>query len=295
MRRIGLPLGYSFCWGVGVTLTKIALTEITATTLLVIQLLSSVAFLAIACYLKTRQLPFSFRHLHRGFAGIFEPALAYMIGIFGVDMTTASNATLIGSSEVILTILLAAAFLGERLTRWKLVLAGVSFVGVLLLMLESSSGSDQTSLAGNLLVFVGTLFAVFYVLLSKKQIATDDPLQLTSSQQFVGLITTLLCFGVLSLLNSHYEVQATEISPQFWMLAIASGVMQYALAFLLYLTALQHVPVSQAAFYVALIPVFGVASAVLLIGEQPTIAQWLGGLLVIGSSYYANRLQPTAP
>jgi drug/metabolite transporter (DMT)-like permease len=216
-----------------------------------------------------------------------------MIGIFGVDMTTASNATLIGSTEVILTILLAAVFLGERLTRWKLMLAGVSFVGVLLLMFDHVD-TGQASLRGNILVLLGTLFAVFYVLFSKKQIETDDPLQLTSSQQLVGLLTTLICFGVLSLLNSSYEVQATGISPQFWVLAIASGVMQYALAFLLYLTGLRHVPVSQAAFYVALIPVFGIASAVVLIGEQPSIAQWIGGLLVIGSSYGASRLQSTA-
>ncbi|MDX2213217.1 MAG: DMT family transporter [Oculatellaceae cyanobacterium bins.114] len=293
MNRVVIALSYAFCWGVGVTLTKIALSEITATTLLIIQLLSSVLFLAIACYLKTRQLPFSLKHLKRGLAGIFEPALAYMVGIFGVEMTTASNATLIGSTEVILTILFAAVFLQEKLTYSKLGLAGISFLGVLLLLLKDAQGTGYASLTGDLLVLLGTLFAVFYVLFSKKQIATEDPLQLTSSQQLVGLITTLICFGGLSILNPVYEVHATGISLQFWLLAIASGVMQYALAFLLYLTALRHVPVSQAAFYVALIPVFGVASAVVMIGEKPSLTQWIGGFLVIGASYYANRLQPT--
>ena len=55
--------------------------------------------------------------------------------------------------------------------------------------------------------------------------------------------------------------------------------------------ALQNLPVSHAAFYLALIPVFGVASAVAIIGEQPSLAQWVGGLLVVASSYYANRLE----
>jgi drug/metabolite transporter (DMT)-like permease len=170
MNNILFALSYAFCWGIGVTLTKIALSAISATTLLLIQLSSSVIFLAVACYIRDRQLPFSWQRLKQGFAGIFEPALAYMVGIFGVQMTTASNATLIGSSEVILTILFAAVFLDEKLTRIKLFLAGISFSGVLLLMLKDAEGASRSSLMGDLLVLMGAIFAVFYVLISKKQV-----------------------------------------------------------------------------------------------------------------------------
>lgn len=291
MNNIILALGYAFCWGVGVTLTKIALSEIAATTLLVIQLLSSVVFLSTICYLKERELPFSWNHLKQGAAGIFEPALAYMFGIFGLRMTTASNATLIASSEVIMTILLAAVFLGENLTRMKLLLSGISFAGVLLLMLEDAGVAGHSSIAGDLLVLMGTVFGVCYALSSKKQIEISSPLQLTSSQQLVGLIVTVFGFSMLSTIDRSYEVSAAGISPQFWLLAIVSGIMQYALAFLLYLISLKKIPVSHAAFYIALIPVFGVASAVVALGEQPTLAQWIGGLLTISSSYFASRLK----
>ncbi|NEZ58990.1 DMT family transporter [Adonisia turfae] len=293
MNNIIIALSYSFCWGVGVTLTKIALSEISATTLLIIQLLSSVLFLFTVCYLTEHQVPLSWQQLKQGVAGIFEPALAYMVGIFGVKMTTASNATLIGSTEVILTILLAAVFLGEKLTLGKILLASISFGGVSLLILKDVQSIDHASLRGDLLVLLGTLFAVFYALLSKRQIQTANPLQLTTSQQTIGLMTTVLCFGALSLLNPSYGISAANISPQFWLLAIGSGIMQYALAFLLYLTALRHVPASHAAFYLALIPVFGVASAIVMIGEQPSLAQGIGGLLVVASSYWANKLQVT--
>ncbi|MEL6381716.1 MAG: DMT family transporter [Cyanobacteria bacterium J06626_18] len=290
MTNILIALSYASCWGVGVTLTKVALSEITATTLLIIQLTASVLFLLTVGYIHDRQLPFAWRHLKRGIAGIFEPALAYMFGTVGIQMTTASNATLIGSSEVILTILFAAVFLGEKLTRLKLLLAGVSFVGVALLLLQDVDRVGQASLTGDLLVLLGTVFAVFYVLCSKKQIASVNPLQLTSAQQLVGLIATVVCFGMLAIANPSYEISAAGISLPFWGLAIGSGIMQYALAFLLYLTALQTIPASQAAFYIALIPVFGVASAVLILGEQPSLAQWIGGFLVVAASYSANRL-----
>ena len=288
-----IAISYAFCWGVGITLTKVALSEITPTTLLIIQLFSSVLFLMTVCQLTNHQLPFSWRQLKQGVAGIFEPALAYMFGIVGIQMTTASNATLIGSTEVILTIVLAAIFLNERLTRVKVLLASVSFVGVSLLMLKDVESANQSSLIGDVLVLVGTLFAVFYALLSKRQIETAHPLQLTTSQQMIGLITTVLCFGVLSVLSPDYGVSAAHISLPFWFLAIGSGIMQYALAFLLYLIALQTVPASHAAFYLTLIPVFGVTSAVLIIGEQPSWVQAIGGCLVVVASYCANTLQTT--
>lgn len=291
MNNIILALSYAFCWGIGGTLTKIALSGVSATTLLIIQLLSSVLFLTTIYFLKHRQFPFSKKSFKQGAAGIFEPALAYMVGIFGLNMTTASNATLIASSEVVLTVLFASALLGEKLTRMKLLLAGASLLGILLLMLKDAEGVERASLLGDLLMLLSTIFAVFYALLSKKQIETEDPLQLTSSQQLVGLVVTALCFSVLSTINPSYKVSIVGIVPRFWLLAVVSGILQYALAFLLYLVALQSVPVSHAAFYVALIPIFGVASAIILIGEQPSFYQWVGAVLVITSSYYANRLE----
>lgn len=133
-------------------------------------------------------------------------------------MLTASNAILIGSTEIILTVLFAALFLGEKLTLTKFLLAIISFLGVFFLLGTNTQGAIKSSLVGDLLVLLSTVFAVIYVLVSKAQIATTtSPLELTASQQLVGLIVTVLCFGSLSLFLPSYEVDATDISPQFWL------------------------------------------------------------------------------
>lgn len=286
-----IALSYAFCWGVGLTLAKIALTEISPTTLLIIQLLSSVLFLSVVCYFRHGKLPLGIKNLKQGVAGIFEPALAYMFGTLGLALTTATNAALIGSTEVMMTILAAPIFLRERLTPIKIVLAAISLFGVFLLIKQDTAGIQNSSLFGDILVLSGVVFAVVYVLVSKSQIDRIDAIELTASQQFIGLITTAIAFGILSLFNRDYEINAFGISPQFWLLAIISGIMQYALGFLLYLIALRQVEVSHAAFYVALTPVFGVASAILLIGEQPNFLQWIGASLIVTSSYFANRFK----
>jgi drug/metabolite transporter (DMT)-like permease len=293
MNNIAIVVSYACCWGVCVTLTKLTLSGIPTATLIAIQLLTSVLFLTTIYTFKYRQFPFSSKSFKQGSAGIFDPALSHMFGIFGLKMTTASNATLILASEVILTIILAAVFFGEKLTRIKLLLAGTSFAGIMLLMLTDAEGGSHASVIGDLLVFLGNIFAVVYVLLSKKQIGGADPLQLTASQQLVGLITIGFCFQALSTIDPIYKISLAGISPKFWLLAVGSGILQ-ALAFLFYLTALQTVSVSQAAFYLSLIPVFGVTSAIIIIGEQPNSTQWIGAGLVIISAYFANQLEAEA-
>lgn len=75
MKNSLIAFSYAFCWGVGLTLSKIALAEISPTTLLIIQLISSVLFLFVVCYLKEGTIPVSWQNLKLGKAGIFEPAL----------------------------------------------------------------------------------------------------------------------------------------------------------------------------------------------------------------------------
>lgn len=59
---------------------------------------------------------------------------------------------------------------------FHLLLAATSFAGILLLIWQDAEGASQSSLLGDLLVLTGTLFAVVYVLLSKKHIETSSPL-----------------------------------------------------------------------------------------------------------------------
>ncbi|MEL6501498.1 MAG: DMT family transporter, partial [Cyanobacteria bacterium J06623_1] len=116
MKYTSIGVSYAFCWGFGITISKVALSEISATTLLIIQLISSLLFLLTICYCKNGEFPLSRKSWQQGIAGIFEPALAYMAGTIGLSLTTATNASLIGSTEVVLTILCAAVILKEKLT-----------------------------------------------------------------------------------------------------------------------------------------------------------------------------------
>jgi len=66
-----------------------------------------------------------------------------------------------------------------------------------------------------------------------------------------------------------------------WLWAISSGLLYYALACWFYLRGLRRVTAGTAGVFLNLIPVFGIASAYLLLGERLSRAQWLGAALIV--------------
>lgn len=74
-------------------------------------------------------------------------------------------------------------------------------------------------------------------------------------------------------------------------LAVASGVVYYALAYVCYVAALRQVPAAVAASVLPLIPVWGLAAA-FLAGDRLTTAQWLGAA-VVGAAVLAVALTST--
>jgi uncharacterized membrane protein len=153
-------------------------------------------------------------------------------------------------------------------------------IGAALVTISGASSSEGPSpLVGNFLVLAGTLFAAVYVVLSSRYVAETAPLALAALQQSVGFIFALLLFAV-TLLTGWERFPAT-IQPSSVLLALGSGVAQYALPFWLYLTGLSVLRTSTSALFLALIPVFGVGGAVLFLSESLHPQQLLGCAIVV--------------
>lgn len=71
--------------------------------------------------------------------------------------------------------------------------------------------------------------------------------------------------------------------------ALYLGAGPSALAYLLWNQALRHLDAGQAANFLNLIPVVGIASAAFFLGEVPTPGQLLGGSLVVGGVWLSSR------
>ncbi|HCF29849.1 MAG TPA: hypothetical protein DEV81_22210 [Cyanobacteria bacterium UBA11049] len=272
------------CWGLTIAMNKLALNYIPPLHLLVIQLASSITFLwLVACFFNNYSL-LNWQTIRYSITGILEPGLAYMFSLLGLGMTTASNASLINATEPIIIILMSCIFLKEKLNKNLLLLILVTLTGLGLIV-----GKDLTSLQfneykflGDLLIFCGEICASIYNLVSHSIVKKNQniyPLVLVAVQQTVGFICITLIWHIG--IFGHEIADLSTVSLEIWILAIASGIMQYALAFWFYLSALKEVAASTAALCLTLIPVFGIGGAYVFLHEHLTFWQWLGAILIV--------------
>ncbi|MFG1420186.1 DMT family transporter [Roseixanthobacter liquoris] len=271
------------CWGLATVLSKDVLHTMAPFTMLALQLAGSVGFLAMAFLLRGGRLPGGGRALSVAWPGLLEPGLAYGVSVPGLALTSATNATVLNTAEPVLICLLAFVLLGVRTSAWVLGCSAFAMVGVLLVTLSGDAGGGEGAagdLRGDALVFLGTAFAALYVVASSRMVAGLPTLTLALLQQTVGLLFALGLLAV-ALATGWERWEAPPLGAV--LVAVLTGVVQYAMAVWLYLTALRSLPAPVAGGFLALIPVFGVGGAVLLLGERLAPMQMLGGALVVAA------------
>ena len=258
------------------------LAGMTAATLLVVQLTASVATLLAMSHAHP---PWRLRS--RAFAqassfGVLEPGLTFALGLAGLSLTTAGSASVIGATEPLLIVALSWILYGQVPARRLLICIGVAVIGLGLVSSEAWSGTAGSSRTGNLLILLGTSFAALYVVLSSRVAADFPAASLAAGQQAVGLLFAIIVFGTLQAFGLDRQDWHALAWPQIGYAAL-SGVVQYALAFWLYLVGLKSVSANAAGLWLALVPLFGVSGAYVWLGEVPTVAMLAGAGLIVGS------------
>jgi drug/metabolite transporter (DMT)-like permease len=280
-------VGSAACWGFATVMSKAALSEVTPFTLLGIQLSASVAVLWIAVFATGRLPPLNSSSAKAAGTGLFEPGLAYGVGVPGLALTTAANASLIGAMEPALIIVVAWLLLAQKPKLALLAALASASLGVAMMTVSDLSGAGEGDWRGNMLVLLGTLFAALYVVTSSRLVSGFAPLPLAALQQSVGLLAAIV-FLIIAV-ASGFESLPDGLPAGTLAFAAASGVVQYALAFWLYLIGMQRLPVAVAGMFLTLIPVFGVSGAVLFLNESLTLTQIIGAVLIVGGIFTILR------
>jgi drug/metabolite transporter (DMT)-like permease len=222
-----------------------------------------------------------------GIVGVAGYAFFFMIALRHVE---ASRAAVVVTTNPVFTTLLAAWLFKERFnTRIAvgLVLALVGAATVLTQgapwrLFSGSVGVGEWLLLGCVATWVG------YTLIARALLGGIDALAATAITSAVG--TALLWVAALSLEGPAVAWGSLiSLTPaggaSLLFLAVGSTVLAYAW----YFRGVAELGAGTAASYISLVPVFGVASAVLLLGEPMTPALLIGGALALAGVVIANR------
>jgi drug/metabolite transporter (DMT)-like permease len=284
-------------WGAATVMNKALLVAIPPVSLLVIQLIPSAAVLWVAVLLSGLRLPKATLLVPLVMLGLLNPGISYTLSLMGLARISASVSTLLWAAEPLMVLAIANVVLRERMTWPLLSVIVVGALGVALVAnVFEGFGSPDNDLGGILLLLSAVLCCAFYTVFARKLADSADPLSTVAIQQAAGAGWAVILLFSDTRYGSVADLGATPI-PMI-RTAILSGLLYYAAAYWLYITALRSVPAAVAASYFNVIPVFGVGLAFLFLGETLTLIQWAGAgailLSVIGLVQLTRDNPPAA-
>lgn len=284
---VAAMIGSAACWGGATVMTKAALEAFDPFILLLIQLVASVATLWVAVLLSSTPLLAWRSMLRAGSTGVLEPGLAYAFGVPGLFFTTASNASVIAALEPMFILLGAWILFRTRPTPIAIAAISTAVVGVMLVSLVDLADLGSGSVLGDSLVLMGTGVAAFYVLASSRLAGTMSAILLAALQQCAGLAVVLVLTALA--LAAGWQSLPGAVGLPMLTLAVVSGLIQYALAFSLYIVGLKGIPAGLAGMFLTTTPIFGVLGGIGFLGESLAFSQVLGMALVIVSLFALLR------
>ena len=220
--------------------------------------------------------------------GLIGVAFYYSVFNFGLFYTSASQGALVQSSIPAMTALVAMLWLGEPATRSRVAGIGLSIAGVLIIFSGSPADSSATSpVLGNLLVFASVIAWGVYTSYAKRCAHVDATI-LTACVIGAGALFLLPC-ALIELRGQPLPV----LNTVEWMEVVLLGAGAAGLAYMLYNLALQDIDASQAGVFANLIPVVGVASGIVVLGDPISLRAIVGGLIVIGGVWITGSERTT--
>jgi drug/metabolite transporter (DMT)-like permease len=206
---------------------------------------------------------------------------------YAVDNTTAGNTALILASSPAFAALFASLAGHERVGPRHWLALGVSVSGVVL-VIEGGAGVAGVSLLGDLLAVGAAITWAAYSVMLRPLFAHYSAARISALMMAIGGVM-LLPFGLPQMLQQDWGA----INGLRWGAWLYSTIFPVMVTNVLYFRALRTIGASRATLYMYLQPFLGALFAALLLGEDITVLQFVGGLVIVGG-VSLGRLMPGA-
>ncbi len=206
-----------------------------------------------------------------GLAGIFL-GLGYIFQTLGLERTGAAITGFITGLYVVVTPLLAALILKEKITKFIWFCIGIATVGLGLLSIHGFSVG-----IGEMFVLASAfLFGAHIIALSKWSAGRD-----AYAMTIVQLTVCAVLSGIASIPGGYLLPPDTGV----WAVVVFTAVFATAIAFIVQTWSQAHMSATKVAVILTMEVVFAALFAILFGGESLTLQIALGGVLVIIAMY----------
>lgn len=220
-------------------------------------------------------------------------ALQSLIGVLGMSLCYFFAVSYVGAGAAVallytapvFSLLFAAIFLNESITRQAALLALVAVFGVGLTM---AGDGAQVNWGIGLGLLAGVCYSLYGVL-GKRAMHYAHPAPL------VFFTSIVISASVLLLLPETYHTYSKLLSLPVLSLSYALGLalIGTVVPFALYMKALEKLPASRASVFTIFEPLTAIALAILLLNQSLSLVQYLGVMLILLAALFNALLNGT--
>jgi drug/metabolite transporter (DMT)-like permease len=205
--------------------------------------------------------------------GLFNSAIPFVLIAWATLSITAGLASILNATVPIMTALIGAVWLRDRLGAGRVAGLVIGMAGVVLLAADKADFKPGGS-GWALLAMVGaTLCYGFAANFTKRYLTGVPPMVNAAGSQIVSAVA-LTPFAL-------WTWPAQTPAPLAWAAAAVLGVGCTAIAYVLFFRLIERVGASRAVTVTFLVPVFGTLWGALFLGESVTGSMLLGGAVVL--------------
>ncbi|MEB3829947.1 DMT family transporter [Phormidium sp. CCY1219] len=213
-------------------------------------------------------------------SGALAPALTFM----ALDLTMVNNVILIGRIEPPLILALSVLILRERVNPWVVAGAVFSFIGVILTLLIPEPGEKMLEMGmgfnlgkGELMAAGGAISLAVSTVISKVKLRQISLAIFTIFRTGTGLVVFFVI--VFKLFGPSHFMDV--FAPFVWQWMILYGALIVVGGQLCWFQGLKKTGASDVSLASSFSPIAGILAAYLILGEVPTLPQYIGGSIII--------------
>ncbi|ADC51225.1 hypothetical protein BpOF4_15880 [Alkalihalophilus pseudofirmus OF4] len=200
----------------------------------------------------------------------------------GLTMIHASNAVLILALLPLTTALFAVWFLGERLTKWRLLGIALALIGVL--FIQGGAGVLSVSL-GEIYLFIAMVVQAISFIFIKKATATLDSKQVTGMMLIIG---SAGLFIVSLIVEPQGVASMAGAQPFVYGVFFFSAVVATAIGHFVFNAAIQKIGAGQTAIFNNFVPFFGLVFSAIFLQETIHMYQLIGFLFIVAGVLFGT-------
>jgi drug/metabolite transporter (DMT)-like permease len=279
-------------WASSFAVIKLGLQEINPYFLAFIRAFIAAGFL-VAIIVVRGELAAFLRYVARnwkalGVLGLIGIALFDVLQNVGIHHTSSALAGVLLNTNPLFITVFSAIFLGEVITRNKVLGLFLGFVGMCLVVFDGQdlrSVVESQTFLGNALVILSAVTWAVYSILNKHALTDGSPLHLTAASYIFGTVFSLP-------LIYFFDVKPLfSVSSGSWGIILYLGAVASGATFFLWSFALSKMEASRASVFLFMIPVVAIVIGWAFLAEQISTSTIFGSVLVLVGIYLSEKPQ----